>query len=238
MLSQKYNCLFVHIPKTAGQSVEHVFLALSGLTRRTRASLLLRPNDDPDLGPPKLAHLKASEYVSCGYITSEEFDAYFKFSFVRNPWDRIVSEYRFRRHPRRFDFKTYLFEHLPKPGSKHHFHTMPQHEFLFDAEDNCLVDFVGRFECLQEDFDKVCSHLSVQQTLLPHLNKSRTHHNRRRRPKGYIRRLIEYRRERANSFDHYTEYYDEESREFVAKMYEKDIEIFKYEFEKTKISER
>lgn len=238
MLSQKYNCLFVHIPKTAGQSVEHVFLALSGLTWQTRASLLLRPNDDPDLGPPRLAHLKASEYVSYGYITPEEFDTCFKFSFVRNPWDRIVSEYRFRRYPRKFDFKTYVFEHLPKPGGKHHFHTMPQHEFLFDTKGKCLVDFVGRFESLQEDFDRVCSRLAIPDTPLPHLNNSRSQNRRRRSAKGYIRRLIEYRRVRAHSFDHYTEYYDDESREFVGQMYEKDIALFKYEFGQSNISER
>ena len=230
MFSPVYNCLFVHIPKTAGQSIEHVFLGLSGLTWKTRGALLLRANNDPKSGPPQLAHLKASEYVTYGYMTPEQFDACFKFSFVRNPWDRIVSEYRFRRYPGKFDFKTYLFKHLPKPGSKHYIHIIPQHEFLFGTEGKCLVDFVGRFENLQGDFNTICRELSIQESPLPHVNKSLPQKHKKRRVKGYIRRLIYSRRERAHTFGHYTGYYDDESREFVRRIYENDIEIFKYEF--------
>src|SRR5687768_14243923 len=62
VICREYRCLFVHVPKTAGMSIEHVFLRLVGLTWETRAPLLLGGNDDPRLGPPRLEHLKASEY--------------------------------------------------------------------------------------------------------------------------------------------------------------------------------
>lgn len=150
--------MFIHVPKTAGISIEHVLLRLLGLTWETRAPLLLRRNDDPSKGPPYLAHLKATEYVSRGYLTPREFDGYFKFSFVRNPWDRIVSEYKYRGHPLRMDCKTYLFKHLPTPGfTDAYCHIVPQYDFVHDERGTLLADFVGRYESLQADFEVVCA---------------------------------------------------------------------------------
>ena len=173
MICHPYRCVFVHVPKTAGISIEHVFLDLMGLTCETRAPLLLRHNDDPAKGPPRLAHLKATEYVSCGYLSPEQFEGYFKFSFVRNPWDRIISEYKYRGYPIRLDFKTYLFKHLPKPGfTDTYCHILPQYDFLFDERGTLLVDFVGRYESLQADFDTVCARLGISPRPLPHVNRS------------------------------------------------------------------
>jgi hypothetical protein len=233
VICHPYRCVFVHVPKTAGISIEHVFLGLLGLTWETRASLLLRPNDDPVKGPPRLSHLKASEYVSLGYLTRQEFDSYFKFSFVRNPWDRIVSEYKYRRYPVRLDFKTYLFRHLPAPGfTDLYTHIIPQYDFLFDGQGKLLVDFVGRYESLQADFEEVCARLGLPGTPLPHANRS----GEERPPlrtlndvKKLLRRWL-WNRERKHTFPDYTQYYDEESREFVAQLYRKDIDAFGYGF--------
>lgn len=68
MICHPYRCVFVHVPKTAGMSIEHVFLGLQGLTWEKRSALLLRHNDDPAKGPPRLSHLKASEYVSREFV--------------------------------------------------------------------------------------------------------------------------------------------------------------------------
>lgn len=232
MICSEYRCLFVHIPKTAGQSVEHVFLRLAGLTWETRAPLLLRGNEDPRLGPPRLAHLTAAEYVSCGYLTAPEFASYFKFSFVRNPWDRIVSEYKYRRYPVSTDFKTYLFKRLPASGwSEAYRHVIPQHDFLYDEEGRLLVDFVGRFESLQADFDAVCARIGIAPTPLPRVNRSLEHS----RPRSFreLRRRVRsalWSREREHTFPHYTDYYDDESREYVGHLYRKDVQAFNYAF--------
>src|SRR5689334_2187766 len=69
MLSHRFQTIFIHVPKTAGQSVERVFLEKHGLTWETRSELLLRENPDPSLGPRRLAHLYAREYVDKGYVS-------------------------------------------------------------------------------------------------------------------------------------------------------------------------
>lgn len=96
MICRKLEALFVHIPKAAGQSVERVLLAEMGVDCESRAGTLLAPNPDPSRGPPRLAHLTAEEYVKLGWLSEEDFGALFKFAFVRNPWARLASEYRYR----------------------------------------------------------------------------------------------------------------------------------------------
>jgi hypothetical protein len=104
------------------------------------------------------------------------------------------------------DFKSFLFKHLPRPnaGDKYR-HIISQYDFLYDNKGKQLVDFIGRFESLQKDFNFVCGQLNILNSALPHRNKSR---NRK----------------------HYSEYYDLESREFVANLYQKDIKLFNYTF--------
>lgn len=234
MICEEYKCIFVHIPKAAGQSIEHFFVELVGLTWKTRAPLLLRYNNDPSLGPERLAHLTASEYTSCGHMDEDQFNAYFKFSFVRNPWDRIVSEYKYRAFQKKFDFKTFLFKHFPTPGFTDSYrHIIPQYEFLFDHEGNQLVDYIGRFENLQQDFNEVCRRLQIEEATLPHKKKSSENKRNKLTAKDYLKTLanvIFKKKTKNNIFQSYTEYYDEETKEFVAKLYDKDIRTFKYKF--------
>jgi hypothetical protein len=224
--------VFVHIPKTAGMSIEQVFVDLVGLTWKTREPLLLGRNEDPRRGPPKLEHLQAGEYLSCGHLTAAQLESYFKFSFVRNPWDRIVSEYRYRGYPVKIDFKTYLFKHLPSPGwTDTYSHVMPQYDFLHDKTGKLLVDFVGKYESLQAGFDTVCARLGLPPTRLPWVNRSlqRARLTSLRELRKQLRRAL-WSRERKHTFAHYTEYYDAESREFVDRLYRKDIDAFGYSF--------
>ena len=234
MICHPYRCVFIHIPKTAGISIEHVFLRLVGLTWESRAPLLLRGNDDPAKGPPRLAHLRASEYVALGHLRPEEFNSYFKFSFVRNPWDRIVSEYKYRGHPLRMDFKTWLSRHLPKPGFTDAYnHIVPQYDFLYDDRGTLLADFVGRYERLQADFEVVCARLGIPPTPLPYENRSLEGQpgiGRLAVARRWVRQRVFWYRKRRHVFPHYTQYYDDESREFVGRLYRQDIEAFGYSF--------
>jgi len=232
MICRQQQCVFIHIPKTAGQSVEHVFLGLAGLDWEARAALLLRPNDDPALGPPRLAHLKAREYVSCGYLSQEAFDAAFKFAFVRNPWARMVSIYHHLSAGK--SFRDYVLgDFSGKAWEKMAWFVGPQADFVYSAEGELLVDFVGRFERLQADFDAICERLGLPPTPLPHVNRAQDH----RRiylspvPRKALRSLRKRLTKPAPRFPRYQDYYDAGTRAFVAERYHADIALFGYRFD-------
>lgn len=191
-----------------------------------RAQLLIIDNDDPAKGTEKLSHLSAAEYVRCGHITQEEFSSAYKFSFVRNPWARIVSEYRYRNFLNHKSFKDFVMNKLPPPGQDDKYrHIMPQKEMLYDKSGNLLVDFVGKFERLQEDFKQVCEHLGFEQSSLPHINSSdKKSRELRRKVRNFLYR------NREGEFRNYVDFYDAETREYVSDMYRADIETFDYSF--------
>lgn len=234
MICHHYKCLFVHIPKNAGQSIENVFLNLLDLKWETRAPLLLRHNDRPELGPPRLAHLKADEYVRFKYLSQEMFDDYFKFAFVRNPWSRMVSFYNYLGFNKKCDFKTFLVKEFKNRIFKDRFWFVgPQSDFLYSADGKLLVNYIGRFEDLQNGFDYVCKEINLPQTALPHVNKSKNSHTLSSfNPKKVARNLL-YRckEKKISSYANYQDYYDIESKNCVADLYQKDIELFNYNFE-------
>lgn len=227
MICKQFKCVFVHIPKAAGQSIEQFFMNRLGLDwKEDREVLCLQNNDDPALGTEKLAHLSATEYVACGHMTEQDFSDYFKFSFVRNPWSRILSEYRYRNYFRHRSFKDFVFNKMPKPGRDDKYrHVMPQYDMLYDRQGNLLVDFVGRFETLQPDFDRVCMKLAIRESELPHRNRS---DKKSRDVKRRLKNILFMNGE--NRHHDLTDFYDHETREAVADYYRIDIETFGYQF--------
>ena len=217
----------MHIPKVAGQSIEQFFLDLHGLTWEERDSLLLKLNRDPSLGPSRLAHLLASEYVDLGHVSADDYASYFKFAFVRNPWARLVSEYTARDRYKIISFKEFVMHRFPEPDmhTDRYRHVIPQYDYLYDASGELMVDFVGKFENLQDDFSTLCSQLGIDNSTLPHRNASND-------KKPGVKRLLEglFATPPKKKL-HYTEYYDDELIQHVGKLYEIDIETFGYSFE-------
>lgn len=147
------------------------------------------------------------------YITDDMYRNYFKFAFVRNPWDKAVSEYHwYLRYspPIKFrDWAKSLGNRLKISTNRHILeigHNIPQYKYIYD-NNTLLVDFVGRFENLQCDFDEVCNRLGIEDSTLPNIEATAAEG---RKP--------------------YKEYYDIETIGIIASVYKKDIELFNYEF--------
>lgn len=130
---------------------------------------------------------------------------YFKFAFVRNPYDRFISYCSFMSR----DSGAFLAQ--PKAFMKNiitqikpvdHLLYKPQYEFLIDDDDKLAVNYVGRHETMQQSYNEICSRLRIPPATLEIVNSSQHRH--------------------------YGEYYDDESRALVAEVYGRDIEMFAY----------
>lgn len=198
MICHKYKCIFIHIPRCGGTSME--------------ISMVGNNWHDVDASTK---HLIAS---TAKKIYEPYWNHYFKFSFVRNPWDRMVSLKRFGNFyginfkNNKIDMSNY-FKKFPQievdPKSKVHndkFHPIANAVYLNIL--NVDLDFIGRFENINEDFEFVCECIGASTSLLP-LKNDTAHQSQHK---------------------HYTEYYDDETREIVSEKYAKDIKYFGYKF--------
>jgi hypothetical protein len=211
MVLPELGCVFVHIPKTGGQSIELALLEAAGLTWRTRDRALLRINRDPTKGPPRLAHLTAEEYVGLGHVSAVDWRRWTSFAVVRDPWQRLVSAWRYRGHD--FPFADFVRARFPRPedddyerGVAAFRHVLPQADFVTDRDGAVLVDHILRFERLQEGFDAICGQLGLSPRPLPRRNAAH-----------------------AGSED-YRAHYDDALAEEVGRRYARDVQLFGYRF--------
>ena len=191
MISHKHKFIFIHYPKTAGETINYF------LCKQRH---------------PVHKHKKLKFF-------EDKYDLkdYFKFTFCRNPWSQVVSFYfHFKRLKRcaplyscnianNFSFSDYCKKMFQdKPSFPNDYWHDSHYSFLLNSKNDVNIDFIGKFENLQEDFNIVCDKIGIPPQELPHINKSK--------------------------HKHYSEYYDDKTREIVAKKYAKDIEYFGYEF--------
>ena len=241
MLDRQNQVLFVHVPKTGGQSVESVFLDLHGLRWDKRAPLLLRPNADRALGPARLAHLTAREYVSLDYMTTAEFGQFYKFAFVRNPWSRLVSEFHYRELEPATSFADFVRQSLAYTDDFLDLarHVMPQSNYVCDRDGQIIVDFVGRFETLADDFATAAAAIGLVERKLPHRNKSDNVSLLRKNPRKFLKhsakRLLSgsgTTTRKTVRKPHYSAYFTPDLADQVGEFYRRDIELFNYQFER------
>jgi hypothetical protein len=156
-----------------------------------------------------LQHLLAKQIRT--EVGSVVFDSYFSFSIIRNPWDRVVSQ--FASMARRPDLRAFigmqadasLKQYLHLIGKRRHVQWDRQVRFLYDDNGNCLVDFIARFEALESSIQTIMSRLGMDLGPLRHDNRGMR--------------------------GRYQSYYDAETREMVAALYAEDIQTFGYNFE-------
>lgn len=190
-----HRCIFVHIPKCAGISVARtLFGTLGGGHTTVRAYQIAY---DP-----------------------REFSDYFKFTFVRNPWDRLYSAFHYLKTggmtegDREFaetdlapydKFDDFVRRWVTPENIWRYMHFQPQYHYLCFEDSPPLVDFIGRFENLTEDFRHIASKIGVERELMS-LN-------------------------RRTSKPHYRDVYTPETRDIVARVYARDIDMLGYEFD-------
>lgn len=221
MISHKHKFIFVRIPKSASSSIINLvnefewtglgaykMNGLSDIFDYFNISTPVYFKDERVLSERYLDDVGYKLVIgsACRLKTSKEYervwDDYFKFAFVRNPWDRMISNWKMLMSNISFVEFVKLYPYRNNLGCI--WHTLPMWTHIFDNKGNKLVDFIGKFENLQEDFNTICDKIGIPQKQLPHKN--------------------------ATKHKHYTEYYDEETKEIVAKKYAKDIEYFGYKF--------
>ena len=152
-------------------------------------------------------------------LPEEIWNQYTKISIARNPWDRAVSFFFWEQrrnpalHPRK-RFYHYLgvpFDELDKLRQlfKEYIRgDWSTNDRFYFMDDQLCVDYIIRYEHLNDDFARLCEQLDLAPTPLPHL-------------KSGIRKKSR----------HYSEFYDEETREIVARRHRNDIKTFGYQFE-------
>jgi hypothetical protein len=226
IISHKYRFIFIKTHKTAGSSVE------------TMLSQLCAPNDIVStMDPPaqdheprnwignspldklyakyermrKLIH-KDSVFLNKHYYQhmggarikqlcgDEIWNSYYKFCFDRNPWDKVVSFYwwKMRGKAQKTPFSEWL--RVKK---------LPLDHQLYCFGDEVAVDFVGCYETLNQDLQKVLEHIGIENP--PELPQVKTG----------------IRKDKA----HFSSVYDEADREFVAELFAREIELLGYDFE-------
>ena len=198
MILRSLDAAFVHVPKTGGTSIERTLLTHLGypavparkLPADVRAALAIGPNGDPKRGPASLGHLRARDYVILGHLTPDEWERSTTFAVIRNPYDRIASEYRYRRTAQGPTFREWIFDCFPEPSwSDEYDHVRTQYEYLHDENGRLLVDHVLRLEQIDNDWAALAARIGAPRSL-PHQNPSaRSARPRHLREIDHLRRL-------------------------------------------------
>ena len=211
LLSASHRFACVHVPKTAGSSVHRVLNRYAThpdtyLPNRLLARLGIPINHFAPWPNTKF-RVHASAAVMHAWLPRATFDSLFKFAFVRNPWDLLVSYWHYLRtkpgHRRSRiarslpSFEAYI-EYEIRRGQ------FSQSSLLCDRHGRLLVEFVGRYESLTSDFAFVCRRIGVEEAL-PCLNST--------------------------ARDDYRTYYTAALRDRVAEAFAGDIERFGYDFD-------
>lgn len=178
--------VFIHINKTGGSSIEHALGV--GLDHSTAAE--------------KFEQLGAEAWAKK-----------FTFTMVRNPWDKVVSHYHWRVKTNQtgiadqgLEFSEWVRRAFGDQDPRYHDDPrmfMPQRQWLVDRNDQMIVEFVGRFENLADDFEVIRRRLDLDATL------------------GHAK---------PTTRDHYRTYYDSTTQELVERVYAEDLEEFGYSF--------
>ncbi|HEY2345088.1 MAG TPA: sulfotransferase family 2 domain-containing protein [Xanthomonadaceae bacterium] len=209
IISHAHRYIFFAIPKTGTHSLRRALRPYMGDQDAEQVALFEgRALPYPEIAALKHGHITAQQIRLV--LGDELFGSYFKFAIVRNPFDRFVSYCAFVSASVNGSFATtpraYMKNMLTKVRPFDHILFRPQSEFVADADGRLIVDFVGRVERLQADYDRICARIGIPGSELGRANES--------------------------SHGDWREYYDDELVALVSEMYRSDLELFDYAFDR------
>ena len=192
-VSHEKKIIFVHVPRTGGSTLDYLF------SHKNWDYWGGDPNSDkhPD-------HFSALQIKEC--IGDKRFNSYFKYAFVRNPYDRFVSNFRISHgllpnHERVNDFKLFCNRIYDIVKSKRDIMYQTSTEMLY-INGELAMDYVGRYENYVNDVKTICNKLNQDITNIPKENASGS----------YIT----------------SQYYDQECYDIVYDLYADDFKNFNY----------
>jgi len=208
IVSHRHRFIFAAVPKTGTHSVRQALREHLDDADVEQVGLFVNKRFPwEDLAAIRHGHLALRQVRP--HLGAEAFDGYFKFAFVRNPFDRFVSYCAFMlrggddfaQRPREA-MHHFLFAAPPEQ----HILFQPQASLLVDDDGQILLaDMVGRVEDMQGSYDAICARIGIASRPLDRVNGS-THGD-------------------------YRQYYDQALIDGVAARYAQDLELFGYEFE-------
>ena len=190
MISYQYKFIFVHAGRTGGSSFERI--AGTPITDDARTEGL--GNTDFD------EKHKGFEYYKQHYPA--EFTAFFKFTIVRNPYDRLVSAWKWQTAVVKNQKLSTLKDFIEARPDASKYSEKFKLEGLSVFESIKKFDYIGRFEDLISTYYHLSKKLNIQMDAIPHTNRT--------------------------GLGEYQKYYDEDTIDLVRKKYSIDLELFGY----------
>ena len=206
IISERHKFIFAAIPKTGTHSIRRALRPHLGEADLEQVKLF-EQKQFPVPALARLGHGHITLDQLRPFIDPAKFGGFFKFAFVRNPFDRFVSYCAFMtREQKAFekDPKGVMRFFLATARDNRHILFQPQHMFVAAADGALLTDYVGRVEQMQSSFDQVCDRIGIPTTKLEKANES--------------------------SRGDYRQYYDAELIDSVARLYARDLELFGYDY--------
>lgn len=206
IISHQHRFVFAAIPKTGTHSVRQALREHLSAEDLEQVGLFVNKRFPfEELAAIKHGHITLEQIRP--FLGEQAFAEYFKFAFVRNPFDRFVSycafmtraDGAFLKNPQQV-MRYILFQARPLQ----HVLFQPQHTFVTDAEGRLLADRIGRVEDMQASYDAICERIGIPAASLGQVNTSRR--------------------------GSYRDYYDQALIDGVADFYQRDLELFGYEF--------
>jgi hypothetical protein len=206
IISHQHRFVFAAIPKTGTHSVRQALREHMSEEDLEQVGLFVNKRFPfEELAAIKHGHITLEQIRP--FLGEEAFASYFKFAFVRNPFDRFVSycafmtraDGAFLKNPQQV-MRYILFQARPDQ----HILFQPQHTFVTGADGKLLADQIGRVEEMQASYDAICERIGIPSAQLGQVNSSRR--------------------------GSYRDYYDQALIDGVAEYYRRDLELFGYGF--------